>query len=160
MKGYEYADCIADGKQIRDWVQSDQGMVDYEKSKFGVNVSKVKDYVIFDLGDYEYDDSVNVTKYHNGLDLSRVAGCIKYNTPYGGMKLITAINGDDYVRVFYGSFEEATIQDFVLYFLQLLDGDIYISDYNYRVYAKGRKPSGQEEWEAAVHALYEKCRKR
>ncbi len=47
-----------------------------------------------------------------------------------------------------------------MYFLQLLDGDIYISDYNYRVYVKGRKPSGQEEWEAAVHALYQKSRRR
>lgn len=158
MKGFAYADCVVEGKKISDWVKSDEGLVDYEKEEFGLNVSNSKDYVIFDLGEYEYDATVNVTRYHNGLDLARVAGSVKYHEPYGGMHPMTAINGDDYVRIFYNGFRDASIQDFVIYFFQLLDGDIYISEKNYHVYVKGREPVSQEEWEAAVHELYKKQR--
>ena len=63
-------------------------------------------------------------------------------------------HGDDYARIFFNAFRDVTIKDFVLYFFKLLDGDIYVSHTSYKVYAKGRVPSGDEEWKAAVEDLY------
>lgn len=40
-----------------------------------------------------------------------------------------------------------------MYFLQLLDGEIYISETNYHVFVKGRTYE-REEWKEAVEELY------
>ena len=157
-KEFEYADVEVDGKKLKDWLKSDEGLVNYKKCKFGVNVSNTKGTIIFDLGEYEYDPSVGETTYHNGVDLARVAGAIKYGVPYKGMSMYTALNGDDYVRIFYGSFEDATIMDFVVYFFQLVRGDIYISETNHHVFVKGYN-CDQEEWKAVVDELYSRSYK-
>lgn len=154
MEKFEYADIVVDGKKLSEWLKSDEDLVDYSKCKFGKNVSKSENIAIYDLGKFEYDPTVAKTRYHNGIDLARVAGCIKYNACYYGMSLVTALNGDDYVRIFYNSFTDITIKDFVLYFFRILDGDIYISDTNYHVFVKGRFCDTEEEWHAAVDELY------
>lgn len=153
MAECKYADVVVDGKRIKDWVKSDEDLVDYAKCEFLSNVSNTDGTVIYDLGEYEYDSKVEETRYCNGVDLARVAACVKYGEQYDGMRFVTAINGDDYVRIFYNSFRDATIQDFIIYFFRLLDGDIYISETNYRVYVKGRVGT-EEEWKAAVEELY------
>lgn len=159
MEDFRYADVVVDGKKMSEWLKSDENLVDYSKCKFGSDVSNSDAYVIYDLGEYEYDPTVVKTRYHNGVDLARVAGCIKYWKSYYGMSLITAMNGDDYVRIFYNTFADATIQDFVVYFFRIVDGDIYVSETNYHVFVKGRLCDTQEEWAAAVDALYAKERK-
>lgn len=158
MAECKYADAVVDGKKIKDWMKSDEGMVDYEKCKFRKNVSNTERFVIYDLGEYEYDPDVRQTVYCNGVDLARVAACVKYGEQYDGMSLYTAINGDDYVRIFFNSFENATIQDFIMYYFRVLDGDIYISETNYRVFVKGRSYT-DEEWRDAVDKLTAKYRK-
>ena len=41
---------IVDGRPLREWLKSDEGMVDYDKLEFGHNVSNTEDYLIYDLG--------------------------------------------------------------------------------------------------------------
>lgn len=156
MENFKYADVVVDSKKLSEWLKSDEGLVDYSKCEFGKNVCNSEEYAIYDLGEYEHDPTVAETRYHNGIDLARVAGCIEYGEPYYGMSPVTALNGDDYVRIFYNSFRDATIQDFVVYFFRIMDGDIYISETNYHVFLKGRFPNTQEEWSAVVDALYAK----
>ncbi len=158
MAEFKYANIVVDGKKLSEWLKSDEGLVDYSQCKFRKNVSNTEDIVIFDLDEYEFDPDVGETTYHNGVDLARVAACVKYGSPYKGMSLVTALNGDDYVRIFFNSFIGATIQDFIVYFFQLLDGDIYISETNYHVFIKGRSGYSQEEWSATVDELYRKNR--
>lgn len=155
MENFQYADVVVDGKKLSEWLKSDEGLVDYSKCEFSRNVSNTDDYIIYDLGEFEHDPTVKQTRYCNGVDLARVAGSVKYGEPYYGMRTVTAYNGDDYVRIFFNSFINATIQDFVTYFFRIIDGDIYISETNFHVFVKGRR-STQEEWEAAVDALYSK----
>lgn len=158
MAECKYANEVVDGKKIKDWMKSDEGLVDYKKCEFGKNVSNTEAFKIYDLGEYEYDPDVRQTVYCNGVDLARVAGCVKYGEKYDGMSLVTAFNGDDYVRIFFNSFENATIQDFIMHFFQVLDGDIYISETNYRVFVKGRSYT-DEEWKEAVDKLKAKKRR-
>lgn len=159
MAEFEYAEIEVAGKKLKDWLKSDEGLVDYEKCEFGKNVSNTKGIVIYDLGEYEFDSNVAETTYCNGVDLARVAAAVKYGKAYKGMSLYTAINGDDYVRIFLNGFENPSTEDFVIYFYQLLDGDIYISETNYHVFVKGRT-STDEEWEAAVQELYSRQRRK
>ena len=158
MAEYKYADAVVDGKKIKDWMKSDEGLVDYEKCEFRKNVSNTDKFIIYDLGEYEYDPDVRQTVYCNGVDLARVAACVRYGAQYDGMSLVTAFNGDDYVRIFFNTFENATIRDFIVYFFHLLDGDIYISETNYRVFVKGREGE-EEEWKAVVEELYGRRRR-
>lgn len=153
MESFKYANIVVDGKKLSEWLKSDEGLVDYSKCKFGHNVSNTENYIIYDLGEYEYDSTVVETRYCNGVDLARVAGCAKYHASYYNMSVVTALNGDDYVRIFYNSYRNATIQDFVLYFFRILDGDIYISETNHHVFVKGRFCESDEEWRAAVEEL-------
>lgn len=153
MAEFEYANNVVDGKKLSEWLKSDEGLVDYSKCKFRHNVSNSPDIVIFDLDEYEFDPDVGETTYHNGVDLARVAACVKYGSPYKGMSLVTALNGDDYVRIFFNNFVGATIQDFIIYFFRLLDGDIYISETNYHVFVKGRPAATEEECKATVEKL-------
>ena len=146
-------DAIVAGKTIREWTKSDEGLVDYSKCEFKKNVSNNKEYMIFDLGEFEHDPEVRKTVYCNGVDLARVAGCVHYDEPYKGMSYYAAVNGDDYVRIFMHSFKEITIEDFVMYFFRMLGGDIYISETNHHVFVKGRD-SSEEEWKNAVEELY------
>ena len=157
MAEFEYADIEVAGKKLKDWLKSDEGLVNYSKCKFLKNVSNTKDVIIIDLGEYEHDPTVGETTYCNGVDLARVAGCVRYSEPYKGMHPVTALNGDDYVRIFMHSFENISIEDFVIYFFRLLDGVIYISETNYHVFVKGRNGS-DEEWKAAVDELYSRKR--
>lgn len=158
MAEFEYAEIEVAGKKLKDWLKSDEGLVDYSKCKFGKNVSNTEDFIIIDLGEYEYDPEVTQTTYCNGTDLARVAGCARYSEPYKGMSDFTAYNGDDYVRIFKNSFSDISMQDFVLYFFRLMDGVIYISDTNYHVFVRGREGS-DEEWKAAVEELYSRQKK-
>lgn len=160
MDNFPYADIVVDGKPLKDWLKSDEGLVDYKKCEFRHNVSTSPDIIIYDLGEYEHDPSVGITHYHNGVDLARVAGCILYKEPYKGMSPITALNGSDYVNVVYGSFKDATTQDFIVYYVHLLNGDIYISDTNYHVFLKGRPADSEEEWKAVVDELYSRAWKK
>lgn len=146
---------VVDGKRIVDWLKSDEGLVDYKKCELGKNVSNTKGIIIFDLGEFEHDPDVRETRYCNGVDLARVAGVVQYGVPYKGMSMKTAFDGDDYVRIFYNSFANPTIQEFIMYFYRIIGEDIYISETNHHVFVKGRS-STDEEWKAAVHALYEK----
>ena len=159
MAEFKFADAVVDGKKMSEWLKSDEGLVDYSKCEFGKNVSNSEDIGIYDLGEFEYDPDVRETRYCNGVDLARVAGCAKYNEPYYGMSVFTAFNGDDYVRIFYNSFRDVTIRDFVIYFFQMLDGDIYVSETNYHVFVKGRFYD-EEEWHAAVDELYSRQTKK
>ncbi len=158
MAEFEYADIIVNDKKLSEWLKSDEGLVDYSKCKFKRNVSNSPDIVIFDLDEYEFDTNVGKTIYHNGVDLARVAACVEYGSPYKGMSFSTALNGDDYVRIFFNNFVGATVQDFILYFFKLLDGDIYISETNYHVFVKGRPATTDEEWKAAAETLSDKYR--
>ena len=158
MADFKFADAVVAGKKMSEWLKSDEGLVDYSKCGFGKNVSNKENIGIYDLGEFEYDPGVGETRYCNGVDLARVAGCIEYGEPYYGMSPITALNGDDYVRIFYNSFRDITIKDFVLYFFRILDGDIYVSETNYHVFVKGRFYE-EEEWHAAVDELYSRQRK-
>lgn len=157
MIEFKDADAVVDGKKIRDWAKSDEGLVDYSKSEFRRNVSNTKEFLIYDLGAYEYDPSVGETRYYNGLDLARVAAVAKFDEKYDGMSGYWALEGDDYVRLFYDAFEEPTIQEFLLYFFRMMPVDIYISEINYRVYLKVRECT-KEEWDAMVQALFAKER--
>lgn len=157
METFRYAEAVVDGKKIKDWLKSDEGLVNYEACEFRKNVSNTKGIVIYDLGEYEYDPEVGETTYCNGVDLARVLGAVKYGVPYKGMSLYTALNGDDYVRIFYHDFRDATIQDIILGHLRLLDGDIYISETNYHVFVKGRIGT-EEEQIAAIEELRSRAR--
>lgn len=155
MNTWVDGNAIIEGKTIREWAMSDNGLIDYEKCVFKHNVSNNDEYVIYDLGEYEYDPEVVQTTYCNGVDLARVAGSIRYNEPYKGMRYTTALNGDDYVRIFMNSFKGATIEDFVVYFFHLTEGDIYISETNHHVFVKGKNPT-ESVWKKAVDTLYQK----
>ena len=154
MSEFQYADVEIEGRKLTDYLESDEGLVDYSKSEFGKNVSNTKEYVIFDLGEYEYDSTVKPI-YYNGLDLSRIAACSRYHTPYGGMRLFTALEGDDHMRIFFNSYVGATIQEFIFAFFSLIDGDMYISESSYHVYVKGRIGT-KEEREEVIKVMTEK----
>lgn len=158
MGEFKYAEIEVDGKKLKDWLQSDEGLVDYSKTKARKNVSNTKGIVIYDLGDYVFDTDVRPQYYCNGVDLSKVAAVARYEVSYDGMSLKTALDGDDHARVFVNSFENPTVEDFVIYFFQLLEGDVYISETSYRVYVKGRIPADEAEWKAAVDELYSRNR--
>ena len=85
MVEFEYGEIVVNGKTLKDWLKSDEGLVNYKKCKFGHNVSNKKGIIIYDLGEYEFDAQVGEATYHNGVDLARVAGAIKYDEPYKGM---------------------------------------------------------------------------
>ena len=157
MDKFKYAEIEVDGKKLKDWLKSDEGLVNYEACEFRKNVSNTKGIVIYDLGEYEYDPEVGITKYCNGVDLARVLGAVEYGEPYKGMRLVTALNGDDYVRIFYNTYTDVTIKDIVLGHLRLLDGDVYISETNYHVFAKGRIGT-KEEFNAAIEELRSRAR--
>ena len=157
MAENKYADCIVEGKPIKEWLKSDEGLVDYEKCEFLKNVSNSDEIVIYDLGEYVFDPDVRKSRWCNGVDLARVAACVKYDESYEEQNIVTAMNGDDYVRIFFNNFIGASIQEFILYFYYLLNGDIYISETNGHVFVKGCKGS-DEEWEAAVEVLKSKAR--
>ena len=147
---------VVDGKTLSEWVMSDHGLVDYSKLKFGHNVSNTKGRVIFDLGEYEFDPDVRETVYQNGVDLARVAACARYHTEYKGMRFKTAIDGWDHMMSFLHGYRNATISDYVIYFFQILDGDIYISETCHHVFVSGRACTSQEEWAAAVDEMGKK----
>lgn len=153
MAEFEYAEVEVEGKKIKDWLKSDEGLVDYEKCEFGKNVSKKKGIVIFDMGEYEHDPNVGDTTYFNGVDMARVIAGTKYGEPYKGMSMYYALEGDSYLRNFAMWYSELSVKDYVLYFFQLLDGDVYISETNYHVFVKGRTYE-EDEWKAAVNELY------
>ena len=159
MAEFEYAEVEVEGKKLKDWLKSDEGLVKYEACEFGVNVSNTKGIVIFDMGEYEHDPDVGQTHYCNGVDLARVIGALKYGSPYKGMSMMTALEGDSYLRNFLYNFTEISIEDVIIYFFHLVDGDVYISETNYHVFVKGRTCS-DEEWKAAVDNLYSRQRKR
>ena len=144
---------VVDGKALSEWVMSDNGLVDYSKLRFGYNVSNTKGRVIFDLGEYEFDPDVRKTVYRNGVDLARVAACARYSAAYKGMHPKTAIDGWDHMMSFLGGYKGATIDEYVLYFFEILDGDIYISETCHHVFVSGRACRSQEEWTAAVNAM-------
>lgn len=157
MDNFKYAEIEVDGKKLKDWLKSDEGLVNYDACKFKANVSNTKGIVIYDLGEYEYDSQVGITTYCNGVDLARVLGAVEYDEPYKGMRLVTALNGDDYVRIFYNAFTDVTIQDVILGHFHLLDGEVYISETNYHVFVKGRRGS-KEELDAAIEELRSRAR--
>lgn len=158
MAECKYAEVVVEGRKIRDWMKSDEGLVDYDKCEFRKNVSNSEEFLIYDLGEFEYDPDVRESRWCNGVDLARVAACIKYGRRYDGMGIVTAMDGDDYVRIFFNNFIGANLTDFIFYFYRVLDGDIYISETNYHVFVKGRRGT-DEEWEAAVEALKNKSRR-
>ncbi|MBE5963417.1 MAG: hypothetical protein IKL73_05560 [Lachnospiraceae bacterium] len=112
--------------------------IDYNNTNFFANVSTKDDLVVYYLGQFEEDPDVKETRYHNGLDLVRIAACSECHTPYNGMQLDYQYTGDDLVRIFYNHYENATIQDFIKRFFDLNDGDMYISSINNGVYVEGR----------------------
>lgn len=152
MAEFEYANYEVEGKKLKDYLKSDQGLVDYEKCEFGKNVSKQKGIIIYDMGEFEHDPEVAETTYFNGVDMARVVAGLKYGVPYKGMRLYDALEGDSYVRNFAMWYTELSVEDYVLYFFRLLDGDVYISETNYHVFVKGRT-SEEEEWKEAVNKL-------
>ncbi|MCR5509463.1 MAG: hypothetical protein K6F54_00695 [Lachnospiraceae bacterium] len=139
---------IVDGRPLREWLKSDEGMVDYDKLEFGHNVSNTEDYLIYDLGMFYHDSSVGETRYHNGVDLARVAAVnvmgayrpIEYDT----VDLYSALEGDDYTRIFFNSVRNATIADFIFRFFKIIDGDLYISETCHHVFIKGRFGTSEE----------------
>lgn len=144
MGEFRYANVVVDGKPLGEWLKEDAGMVNYEKNEFGHNVSTNPDYVIYDLGKFLYDPSVRETRYQNGVDLARVAASVHYWVPYHEVDDFEAINGDDLVRIFFNALEDVTVTDFILNFFKILDGEIYISKENFKVYVKGRIGSDEE----------------
>ena len=157
MGEFQYAEIVVDGKKLKDWLKSDEGMVNYEACEFRKNVSNTKGIVIFDLGEYEFDPDVGETRYCNGVDLARVLAVREYGVPYKGMSMVTALNGEDYVRIFYNTYRDVTIKDIVFGYFKLLDGDVYISETNYHVFVKGRIAT-DEEWQATVEELRSRAR--
>lgn len=147
---------VVDGKALSEWVMSDNGLVDYSRLKFGYNVSNTKGHVVIDLGEYEYDPDVRETAYRNGVDLARVSACARYGAAYKGMRYKTAIDGWDHLMSFLGGYRGATIEEYVLYFFKILDGEVYISETCHHVFVSGRACTTQEEWTAAVDAMAEK----
>lgn len=151
-------DVVINGKKLKDWLKSDEGRVDYSKCEAGMNVSNSDEYSIYDLGAFYHDPSVRETWYHNGVDLVRVAGVAIsiHDEYYDTISEFSVLEGYDYARLFFSHLKNATIQDFVYYFFRLLDGEIYISETNCRVYVKGRKGT-QEEIEAFVSDYQSRC---
>ena len=49
--------------------------IDYNNTNFFANVSTKDDLVVYYLGQFEEDPDVKETRYHNGLDLVRIAAC-------------------------------------------------------------------------------------
>lgn len=139
-------DVMIDGKMLKDWLKSDEGMVDYSKCETGVDVSNNPEYRIYDIGGFVHDPSVMETRYHNGVDLARVAGvATSYRDEgYDDISVSTAMDGDLSVQIFFNSLKDATIQDFVYRYFHIIDGDIYISETNHRVFIKGRKGTDEE----------------
>ena len=152
MNTWPDGNAVVAAKTINEWLKSDEELVDYSKCEFKKNVSNNEDYIIFDLGEYEHDPDVRQTIYRNGVDLARVVGCICFDEPYKGMRYMTAIEGDDYLHTFLRAFRNVSIDDFVLYFCHLLDGDIYISEENHHVFVKGRRGT-EEDWKEAADEL-------
>ena len=137
---------IVEGKSLREWLKTDNGLVDYDKCEFGADVSNNSEWRIFDLGKFYHDPSVMKTRYHNGVDLARVAGvATSYrDEEYDNLSYKSALDGDDYVTIFFNQIENATIADFVFRFFHIIDGDIYISETCERVFVKGRRGSEEE----------------
>ena len=104
------------------------------------------------MGEYEHDPDVGETTYFNGVDMARVIAGLKYGAPYKGMSLYDALEGDSYLRNFAMWYPKLSVEDYVLYFFRLLDGDVYISETNYHVFVKGRTYE-EDEWKAAVNEL-------
>lgn len=44
MAECKYADAVVEGKKIKDWMKSDEGLVDYDKCEFRKNVSNTKEF--------------------------------------------------------------------------------------------------------------------
>ncbi len=156
MENFKFADVIVEGKRIADYVKSDEGLVDYSIDEFLVNVSSSDEFIIYDLGEYLHDSRVGKTTYYEGLDLARVTACAQFHTTYHKMSFVTAMEGDDYTRVFFQSFRKPTIEDYIFYYFHLLDGDLYISNHNYHVYVKGRIGT-EEERKETLDCLAQKC---
>lgn len=157
MTEFEYADVEVEGRKIKYWLKSDEGLVDYSKCEVGENVSNNEDYMIYDMGEFEHDPDVLDTTYFNAVDMARVIGGWEYGDSYKGMSPYDAYEGDSYVRNFAYRYANLTVEDYVIYFFHLLDGDVYISETNYHVFVKGRKGT-DEEWAAAVEKLKSKRR--
>ncbi|MBQ9143308.1 MAG: hypothetical protein IJX63_16195, partial [Lachnospiraceae bacterium] len=89
---------------------------------------------------------------------ARVAAVAEFDAPYDDVSPSEALEGDDFVRLFFDAFMNPTIQEFIMYFFHYMGVDIYISETCYRVFLKVRKCT-EEEWKVAVEALYSKQRK-
>lgn len=137
---------VVDGKKIGEWLKSDEGLVAYDKCEFGANVSNSSEWIIYDLGMFYYDPFVAETRYHNGIDLARVAGvATSYrDESYDELSYKSAIDGDDYVTIFFNSVRDASIKDFIFRFFHVIEGDIYISETCNRVFVKGKKGTEDE----------------
>jgi len=148
---------VVNGRKLVDWLMSDEGLVDYEKSEFGHNISNTEEWIIYDMGGYWFDPGVRDTIYEHGIDMARLAGA-KYNyEPYDDMAAITPYDGYDVIKIFLGSFDKATVKDYILYHYKLIDGYAYISETSHHVYVKGRVGS-KEEREAAYADLSSRYR--
>ena len=149
-------DLVVDGKPLREWLKSDEGLVDYDRLECGRNVSNTESFIIYDLGLFCHDPDVGETHYHNGVDLARVTALIVMGAyrdmSYDTVDLYAALEGDDYTRIFFNSVDNAMIADYVFRFYKLIDGDVYISDDCHHVFIKGRAGSSEER-QAFANAL-------
>ena len=144
-------------KYLVDYLIDDEQYIDPEKrdkKELFLNISKNKDLVIYDLGPFWHDPSVNETTYINGVDLARVMGCLVFGRGYFLLDDYQALEGDDYFRIFLHSIKEFSIEKFVMYEFKLLNGNVYISKGDLNVHVSGRQAKDEAEWKEYVEKYF------
>lgn len=139
-----------DGKKLSDlYINDDNEVVDLDgEDKFGVNISNNDNIVIVDLGRYRFDKDVCETTYVNGVDIAVLHACFLFNTSYDEVDDYESREGYDYTMCFMRGMKEFRIEDFLMYYLSIINGTVYISEFDLHVHIKGTKPDGSI-WESA-----------
>lgn len=150
---------VINGKPLSEWLKDDDGKVDYSRAEFGKNISNTKGYVVFDMGEFVVDPEV-CTDYVNGVDMIRLAGAAYNADPYDDrMDMITPYDGEDVYRIFMLGMENPTLEDFILNFFKLINGNVYISRTTRHVYVTGNI-GPEDAWNRAVDTFRSHMRRK
>lgn len=123
----DFDDYIVNGKPMHEWYESDGENVDYSKLGYKSNISTDPNLLLVDFGAFVINTEVTPTRYHKGIDLSRLAGTFYHDEPYDQQMSITCIDGDDVVNILFNNVEHATFTDLFLREFKLVAEDVYVS---------------------------------
>lgn len=108
-----YDDYVVNGKPMKEWYKSDGENVDHSKLGFHENISTDPQIVVVDYGKFVIDTEVFPRMYHNGIDLSRLAGTLYRDEPYDNQRTTTCIDGDDILDILCNSINKPTVFDLI-----------------------------------------------